>query len=101
MTDVELNPDFRNGDGVSLVQTANEVGNQTIIEKLALIASPESSYPIEFTHNMQNMPNIGQFQPEHQQNIADIINEQIANLQINEEHKVDELPPTGEDSNFD
>jgi len=101
MTDVELNPDFRNGDGVSLVQTANEVGNQTIIEKLALIASPESSYPIEFTHNMQNMPNIGQFQPEHQQNIADIINEQIANLQTHEEHKVEDINTTGNASHLD
>lgn len=101
MINVELDPDFRNGDGVSLVQTANEVGNQTIIEKLAPIAAPESSYSPEMTyvvHNMQDAPKISQFQSESQEvkSMLETINEHMANLNTDEESKVDNVEPIGD-----
>lgn len=41
----ELDADFRNGDGISLVQTALEVGHHEIINKLKPLASEESYHP--------------------------------------------------------
>ncbi len=45
MMSQEVDPHFRNGDGVSLMQTATEVNNQAIIDKLSPSALPKSYMP--------------------------------------------------------
>lgn len=45
MSNFNLDPNFRNGDGVSLMQTAIEVGHEEIVEKLEPLASEEAYHP--------------------------------------------------------
>ena len=45
MENAELDANFRNGDGISLMQTAIEVGHEGIIDKLKPLVSEESYHP--------------------------------------------------------
>ena len=51
----ELDADFRNGDGISLMQTAIEVGHEEIIDKLKSLASEESYHPPEEVMGIANI----------------------------------------------
>ena len=51
----ELDADFRNGDGISLMQTAIEVGHEEIIDKLKPLASEESYHPPEEVMGIANI----------------------------------------------
>lgn len=53
----ELDADFRNGDGISLVQTAISVENHEIINKLKPLTSEESYHPPKkIIENIDNLP---------------------------------------------
>jgi hypothetical protein len=55
MEKVELDADFRNGDGVSLMQTAIEVGHERIIDKLKPLTSEESYHPPKEVMDIANI----------------------------------------------
>ena len=67
MVDIELDVDFRNGEGVSLMQTAIEVGHEVIINKLKPLVSEESYHPPKKAIELEIAP------------------PQIENIQINEQ----------------
>ena len=88
--DKEVDPNFRNGDGVSLMQTANEVKHQLVIDKLLPYADPSSHLPpvVELFQSGINVQAV--------QSIDGII-EQMDNLELpNEELKDNEVGPLGE-----
>lgn len=105
MENVELDADFRNGDGVSLMQTAIEIGYEGIINKLKPLASEESYHPPKkVIENIVAIPKI-ETDPINIQKDKDIVDELVgqmnnANLHQVEEVK-DDIKSTGEHPEHD
>lgn len=86
----DIDADFRNGDGVSLMQTAIEVGHKGIIDKLKPLASEESYHPPKIETDSINI-----------QKDKDVVDELVGqmnniNHEIQQEHQEVDVQPTGE-----
>ena len=87
--DKEVDPNFRNGEGVSLMQTANEVKHQLVIDKLLPYADPLAHLP-PVVESFQGGINV-----QAVQSIDGIIG-QMANLELpNEEFKDNDVEYLG------
>ena len=105
MENFELDADFRNGDGVSLMQTAIEVGHEGIVGKLKPLASEESYHPPKkVIESMFAIPKV-ETDPISVQKDKDIVDElvgKIDNVNLDKiEDTKDDMKSTGEHPEYD